>query len=228
MNAPFANEIDVVARLRAVVGQLAGSDQNSARSLLAGAARFGSLTPKQEMFARCLVDRGSGRVPPAAVRAVGSLAGIMALFDTAKQHLKFPAIELGVPAIVADRLFAVRVNVAGERAREPGSLTVVTAEKNAEGSRTYLGRITRAGVWEASSRNGYPALVVAAIGDRLAAFAAEPAKIAGEHGRLTGRCCFCRIRLTDERSTAVGYGEKCSENYGLPWGARPDQFGGAA
>jgi hypothetical protein len=57
----------------------------------------------------------------------------------------------------------------------------------------------------------------AALAGILSRFAAEPAQVAGEHGKLTGACCFCNRALEDARSTAVGYGPICAGNYGLPW-----------
>ena len=59
------------------------------------------------------------------------------------------------------------------------------------------------------------------IAARLREFADDPARVAGEHGRLTGNCCFCHHTLEDARSTAVGYGPVCASHYGLPWGERP-------
>jgi hypothetical protein len=29
---------------------------------------------------------------------------------------------------------------------------------------------------------------------------------------------FCRLTLTDARSTAVGYGQTCAGHWGMPWG----------
>jgi hypothetical protein len=63
-----------------------------------------------------------------------------------------------------------------------------------------------------------------AITARLRAFAAEPARVAKDSARLTGRCCFCNLALKDERSTAVGYGATCADHFGLPWGERPAGF----
>lgn len=37
-------------------------------------------------------------------------------------------------------------------------------------------------------------------------------------GHITGSCVFCTRKLTDERSIVAGYGPKCAENNGLPWG----------
>jgi hypothetical protein len=153
------------------------------------------------------IDRpGAGAVRQ--VTAIGSLAGVLALFAKAKEsRLKRPAVVLHVPGVGE-----LKITMAGERARVPGSLNVATNAKFGEG--TWYGRILANGTFEASPRDATPAGLI----DGLTAFAAEPAKVAAEHGRLTGRCCFCNLALTDERSTAVGYGQTCARKWGLVWG----------
>jgi hypothetical protein len=157
---------------------------------------------------------------PAAVNSqpVGNLSGVMALFAKAKAHLRYPAIVLSVPALGE----TIRVSVAGEQARFPGSLNVVNYNRmNDAGRKFWYGRVHQDGRFESKAE-------CREIGERLSAFAADPVKIATEHGRLTGRCCFCNLALTDARSTAVGYGSTCAGHYGLPWGDRPAEFGAAA
>lgn len=39
-------------------------------------------------------------------------------------------------------------------------------------------------------------------------------------GHATDHCVFCSRALEDLRSTTVGYGPVCADNYGLPWGAK--------
>jgi hypothetical protein len=78
----------------------------------------------------------------------------------------------------------------------------------------YFGRVTEAGAFVAG-RDCHDA---DALGERLDRFAADPAGEARTYGRLHGRCCFCNRALQDERSTAVGYGPDCADNYGLDWG----------
>ena len=143
--------------------------------------------------------------PAQAAVEVGDLSGILAMFATARTHLRYPAVVLD----------GVRVNVAGDRAREPGSLTVTTPQKGEDGRRAWLGRVTLAGIFE-PARDADPA-----IAQRLREFAADPAGVAAAYGRLHGICCFCRKPLRDERSTSVGYGPDCADHYGLAWGAAP-------
>ncbi len=157
---------------------------------------------------------------PVAVN-VGDLSAINALFDKARQHLKFPAIVMSVPAA---NMMLVRISVAGAQAKHPGTLNVTSGEKPIEelfnGRRAWYGRVMKNGDYVPANDVGDKVAKDApnAITERLKAFAADPAGIAAEHGRLTGRCCFCNKHLQDERSTAVGYGATCASHYGLPWG----------
>lgn len=161
---------------------------------------------KMAEAARALVASVPVPAPKASVE-VGDLGAILALFATAKSHLKRPAIVLGVAGVAP----GVKLSVAGPAAKAPGSINVATAEPF--GANTWFGRITTAGVFE-PSRQETPAALVPA----LRSFACDPAGEAAKHGKLTGACCFCNKPLTDERSTAVGYGATCAKHYGLPWG----------
>lgn len=44
------------------------------------------------------------------------------------------------------------------------------------------------------------------------------AEDASAFGALYGKCVYCHLRLTDDRSTAVGYGKDCAAKHSLPWG----------
>jgi hypothetical protein len=149
------------------------------------------------------------RAPAAAAptQAVGDLSPIMALFDRARAHLKYPAIVLD----------GFRVSIAGARAANPGSLNVTGIEKhfNAQrgrDERTWFGRVSLDGSFAPSRA------APADLADKLRAFAADPAGVAAAFGHLHGACCFCMRALSDDRSTAVGYGPICADHFGLPWG----------
>lgn len=144
-----------------------------------------------------------------AAQSVGDLGGILAMFDRAKTHLRHPAVLLGVP----NESTTMRITVAGPRASVPGSLSITSDERDRDGKRQWFGRVRQNGTFEPSRDGASPN-----IAEQLRRFAADPATVAAEHGRLTGRCCFCNIALRDERSTAVGYGPTCADHYGLPWG----------
>jgi hypothetical protein len=197
-----------VQQLEAALPALAPSKQTFAKSLIDQSRRRG-LSEKQLCWVNKLTEEAQRPAAPLAIAAnIGSLSGITALFDQAKRHLKYPAIVMSVPA--AEML--IRISVAGPTARFPGSLNVTSGEKPVDERRTWYGRVHTDGNYEARGN------AESAIVERLTAFAANPAGVAAEHGRLTGRCCFCNIALTDERSTAVGYGKICAGHYGLLWG----------
>lgn len=50
------------------------------------------------------------------------------------------------------------------------------------------------------------------------------AEQAARFGKVTSHCVFCARKLTDDRSIAVGYGEICAENNGLPWGETDTEY----
>jgi Family of unknown function (DUF6011) len=194
--------------LRANLDKLSESDRNFAQSLL----RSAYPSPKQAFWIEKLAARATQ--PPALAQSVsvGDMAGVLALFALAKAHLKRPAIVLQVPD-----LGEVRLSLAGPKARVPGSVNVT--EVGAFGEARWFGRILADGTFDASRKEPAPMLP-----PYLVRFAASPAEVAAEHGRLTGRCCFCNRPLSDERSTAMGYGPVCATHYGLTWGTERHTF----
>lgn len=57
------------------------------------------------------------------------------------------------------------------------------------------------------------------LAEYLADFAENPVNFAAEHGRKTGKCCFCHRTLTDDRSGSsvdIGYGPICAKKWNLP------------
>jgi hypothetical protein len=194
--------------------KLSFSDRSFAESLFSQLhnPRGRGLSEKQWAWIDRLAKRATGQdQPQRQTTAIGSVAGLLALFNTAKANgLKNPAIVARSP------IGPIRLSVAGERARQPGTINV--AEKGKFGEATWYGRIKLDGTFEAA-RDGAPAELVA----YLAEFAARPAETAAAHGHTTGNCCFCDRPLTDARSTAVGYGPVCAKKWSLPWGEAPAQ-----
>jgi hypothetical protein len=135
-----------------------------------------------------------------------SVAGVFALFEQAiSNKLKYPKIRLqtcdGSPVMLAR---------AGDKSRYTGQIMVTDGRPF--GANTYYGRVDTNGVF-------FPAAPSSGVRDLLMRLSADPAGVAAEYGRLTGNCCFCGLRLTDARSTAVGYGPICADKFGLGWGA---------
>lgn len=189
--------------LRTNLAALTAGDRAFAESLLAQAARRG-LSDKQLLWVGKLAARAT--TPAAPAIALGNFAGMIALFDRARAHLDHPAIIL----LLDTENIEIRLSVAGPNARLPGTINV--AEPGSFGGGRFFGRILRDGTFQAS-RETQPAR----LAELLAAFAADPAGVAAAHGILTGRCCFCRRKLSDPRSTAIGYGETCAGHYDLPY-----------
>ena len=148
------------------------------------------------------------RAAAALTQVVGDLSRIIAMFDAASAVLKRPAIVLD----------GFRVARAGDAAREPGSLTITSIDRThsdrfGNEARDWYGRVSLNGSFQPSRQ------APADLGEKLRAFAADPAGVAAAYGHLHGSCCFCNRALTDERSTTVGYGPICAGHFGLAWGA---------
>lgn len=208
-------EVSIQA-LRAALPKLPNKDHGFANSLISWAEgdplRRKPGRPwsdKQRFYAGKLIEKAN--TPARKAVEIGNFAGIKAIFDRAAQHLKRPAVVLALPHT------SIKIKPTGGNTRYPGQLHVVQAGAP-YGEATYYGRITQEGTYIART-------VDPAVEELLKAFAEKPADVAAEHGRMTGNCCFCQRALTDERSTAVGYGPICADHYGLPWGVKPSNQG---
>lgn len=202
-------DLALVEHLAFNMNKLPEKDREFAASMASSVASRRSATEKQRYWLERLCDRTEGREPAPKKEAVdvGDLSGVIALFDQAAKHLKFPAVVLG------EGDATIRLTVAGPTSKAPGTINV-TSPGPFE-TRTWYGRIDRTGKLSQSSKAALPDGAV----DRLRRFAADPVAVAAEHGRKTGACCFCARELTDQRSVAVGYGPICADHFGLPWGA---------
>lgn len=175
-------------------------------SSLVNAANTRGLSEKQSHWVGVLFDRYNKPAPAPVGKKIGDLAGVFHLFDTAAQTLNFPKVL--VETLDGTQ---VKLSVAGDSARIPGSINVVNRDTD-----EWLGRILQDGTFVQSSRAEH---VPAGLEDTLVDFAKRPAEVAATYGKKTGCCCFCARELTDSRSVEVGYGPICAENFGLPWGA---------
>lgn len=141
---------------------------------------------------------------PVSHTNIGSVLGILTLFDAARKHLQSPALRL-----LTEDGTEVKVSLAGREARYPGNIYVKSG-RTAEN--VYYGRITPEGAFVETQHT------TEAVRLLLQALAARPEETATAYGKMTGRCCFCAAELTDERSLRVGYGQRCAKSYGLRWG----------
>lgn len=210
MTLPLQITDEFGAAVRTLVANyhlLPAKDRDFAVSLLHGWSnhleRGWRFSEKQAEWIVKLAARSTGDVPRRESVSVGDLSGLLAIFKRAGEKLKRPSI-----VALAPNGKEIKLSVAGQRSSRPGTINV--AENAPFGEGEWYGRITAEGEFEPSARsNG------ASLTDWLREFAADPAKTAAKSGHLTGKCCFCNRKLDDERSTAVGYGPVCADNYGL-------------
>jgi hypothetical protein len=192
---------------------LSDYDNAFAASLLAQFAKKGSLSDKQWPWIDTLAERALTKalgldVKPAANAVdLGDFTGVIALFDKAKKHLKYPRVVLALTSGTE-----IALSVAGPTAKHPGTINVTT--NAAYGDRTWFGRVTVAGKWDPSNKADAYKNDLTSI---LTKLAANPARVAADYGKMTGRCCFCYTNLDHPTSVALGYGPTCAKNYGLPW-----------
>lgn len=191
-----------IQTLEKVYRALPQHDHDFALSLISQGSRR-TLSEKQQAWVERLIAKAKNVAPVQKTEEKVELSGINGLFDKARQHLKFPAIVLATD----DAL--LRLKPAGSSSRYPGTINIVR-----ETDREWLGRIHLDGRFEPSRRAGTdPKAVV----PHLQKFARDPMTGAKESAKLTGKCVFCNTKITDERSTNVGYGKICAARYGLPY-----------
>jgi len=146
-------------------------------------------------------------VAPKPAVSVGSFSGVIALFNAAKAHLKYPKITLVCEGK------KIILSVAGSGSKTPGSVNV--AGEGQYPNRVWYGRVSPEGAWVPSNSG---AAIQTALTSLLKEFGENPAGVAKAHGKLTGNCCFCNKVLgkgEDKRSIGVGFGPVCAEHYGL-------------
>jgi hypothetical protein len=131
------------------------------------------------------------------------LPRILAMFNTANEKLKHPSVRLA-----DEQGHYMVLSLAGKASKNPGCIYV----KGERGSDAYFGKITPEGKF-------FPVRTCpVSVEPQLKAFAENPEEVAAKYGKLTGCCSFCGRRLTDDRSTEVGYGPVCADKFGLKWG----------
>ena len=201
-----------VAKLQSLLSVLKSGDASFAASLIASYKKYGSLTPKQEPWIGKLIAKAEAPAQPVfsaplaapAAANVGDFGGVVALFLKAKEHLKFPKVRL----VLNGTKIVLSLN--GPKSKRPGHVSI-----SGEGQypyKAFYGTVSPEGVFTPFKQElpGLSAL--------LTQFASHPARVAKDHGKLTGNCCFCNKVLglgEDKRSVLVGFGPVCAEHYGL-------------
>lgn len=137
---------------------------------------------------------------------LGDPSALNAMFENAANHLKRPKIRIQVEGFGLLRLYR-----AGPQSKVPGSIQVCEDEWSGR----WYGRLHTDGRWEPNRRMSERELLP--ITSMLAELVEDPEGETAKHGHLSGNCCFCWRRLTDERSVHFGYGGTCAKKWGMPW-----------
>lgn len=207
-----------VNTLQSLLSNLKPNDAKFAADLIASFKKYGSLTPRQAPWIERLIVRAQTPGPvfsapltsfesPAAVN-VGGFEGVVALFNAAKAHLKFPKITL----LVSGK--QVKLSLLGAKSKFAGAVNITDGGKYPFA--IWYGRVSPEGSFTPSAK--VEPEFTKALTDLLTEFSKNPARVAKEHGKLTGNCCFCNKVLglgEDKRSVAVGFGPVCADHYGL-------------
>ncbi|WP_113155930.1 DUF6011 domain-containing protein [Nitratireductor sp. OM-1] len=186
-----------IENLKAALPRVPARQQDFAGSLIHQFERKGDLSNKQWYWVQKLAEDAEFAGVPDFTKeteTVGQMHGLIKLFETAKEHLKYPAIALQLP------------------------------DGGPYGSNVWYGRVSPDGVWQKSGAVESDLAMSRKVQTLLKALSADPAGTASAYGKLTGHCCFCRRKLEDEKSTAVGYGPVCAKHYNLPYGSKVSAF----
>lgn len=196
-----------VKALAASIKGMGVKDQEFAKSLVNGWEKYHRLSDKQLYWVEKLIIRVERlNDPETAAIEVGAFDGVLKLFKTAAEHLKYPKITLQTTDAQV-----VQLSVAGKSAKAPGTVNVTDGKPF--GVNLWYGRVHPDGKWERGHKvTDEQAKEVQSL---LTELSADPAGTAGKYGKLVGRCCFCNSNLTDEHSTGAGFGPVCAKNYGL-------------
>jgi len=213
MKVTIENLEAVLADLENLAGELPAKDRSFANSLI-DQGKKRTLSEKQMFWVGKLLDTAvHGPAPPPTANIDGGFAGLIKLFATAKEHMKYPKITVHYGEAT------YRLALAGPMAKKPGWITLTDGEPY--GFSKWFGRISPEGDWD------LPYTIKDADKSRLTrllmAFSLDAAAAATKYGKLSGNCCFCNTAIgegDDDTSVKLGYGPVCSKNFGLPWGKK--------
>ncbi len=204
-----ADQVAAVARLGAVIEHM--KNDSFAVDLHRKGQRF-TLSEKQMVWVVKKAEEGEARVARAAEAAARAA-------EAARIAALPPTLDGGWDAVTA--LFAkasetlrtmrLKVRLNGDDAgRSVFSIRLRRGEEATAFSTPWGDVDMNTNVLTAKPEQVFPA--------DLSAFKADPVAYMAEQGKKEGNCCFCSRDLTDERSTAHGYGPICAKHYGLAWG----------
>jgi hypothetical protein len=203
-----------INELESLADQLPPGGKKFALSLVKQARQRG-LTVRQEPYVAKLIEQAKNPPKPVTAKVRGDMGKAYSFFFSARSHLRFPKVV--VKAVVGgEEAEDVKIHMAGPASKKPDMLNITLPERTGRyGRDVWLGRIDAAGNWEIPQQFADDTGLTEPVKKLLSDLGKNPHKVASEHGQLTGNCCFCSRRLTDDRSTGVGYGETCASHYGL-------------
>lgn len=184
-------------------------------------------------YHQVIANRAS-KAPSSPVTASVNVMPILALLGVASAHLKYPKIgfksdsswefNLRIKFVKSDKCSKckgtgtwVNPNRSSDRrdcfgCQGSGVSSLAGGAWIDTGSGTQsIGRILPDGTLKMNQADTQEEQFIVSYSD-------DPKATMKNYGALTGNCCFCSKRLTDSRSTDVGYGPDCAEHYGLNWG----------
>jgi hypothetical protein len=179
---------------------------NFARDLAAKYETHKGLSPKQLAWVHYLAAEQAKRdaTPKVSFPGIHGLLHRMATAGGAKQVSRVTVYWRGL-----------RLSIAGDRSRNPGSITV-TSDESAYEDRTWHGRILDTGEMQ-TRRSGAPEAVSAALRE----LSNDPTEqTLAREGRVSGVCCRCNAELSTDVSKTLGYGPTCAKYLGLKHGKR--------
>lgn len=132
----------------------------------------------------------------------GEFSGLVSMLERMQANgLRHPKVSVettdGTPVVLS---------IAGQRARQPGTLNVTDSRRFGG---EFFGRISRAG--EADTRLQRRDDVL----DALRRLADDPESALATYGKRTGNCGICGRFLTNEESVDRGIGPICADKVGL-------------
>ena len=162
------------------------STNDFAGSLFSSLSEWGSLTEKQ--MAAIQRNIAQQNIKPVEVNS----SRLEAFFTHARSTgLKWPKITL----------HNIRITMAGENSRNPGSLYVKRGDE-------YIGKVSSGNFYKVPQCSSEEA-------EKIAHLLSDPETAMKQYGIETGSCCMCNRELTNPESVAAGIGPICGERFGF-------------
>lgn len=202
----MTNQLERLQALHAVVDKLPSGRQAFAHDLMNNYRRFKKLSDKQMEWVEKLIEIATAP-PKGASEYSQIIPGFQAIRDILNQaatKVKWPAIRLMTQKGQRFKVYP--------RQNRKDVCCVKVGDYNGDVSGEVL---------DTSYLRFLPDLTD--VLNCLHEFAAHPKEMALLYSKKTSTCCFCGLGLENPASIMVGYGPICAENYGLPWGDKPEK-----